>query len=90
MNAPTANTIQRVRSGVTQKLPTIGEAAINKANNHSPGALRATGRIPGSIMPAAGGRSKRSRPAPYPASSFTASMSVAAVWSPVGTGVTCR
>jgi hypothetical protein len=52
--------------------------------------LRATGRIPGSIMPAAGGRSKRSRPAPYPASSFTASMSVAAVWSPVGTGVTCR
>lgn len=45
MATPTPKTIQRVMSGVTQKLPTIGEAAIRMAKSHSPGALRAIGRM---------------------------------------------
>jgi len=45
MAAPTANTIHLVMSGVTQMLPTIGEAAIKSANSHSPGASRAVGRM---------------------------------------------
>jgi hypothetical protein len=46
ITTPTPKTVQRVMSGVTQKLPMIGEAAIRRAKSHSPGALRAIGRIP--------------------------------------------
>src|ERR1700735_1436919 len=59
MATPTPKTVQRVMLGVTQKLPMIGEAAISRAKSHSPGALRAVGRISRSIFGAPVARSNR-------------------------------
>lgn len=52
---PTPKTSHLVRSGVTQIEPTIGDAAINRANNHSPGDSCAVNRMTRSISQAAAG-----------------------------------